>query len=94
MRPQRLQRCFVRCCLLIPFHYSSVLLADCCPLPRRRLVQSWPSAIRTVFGDQERYETNYFAPFQVGVGGRPGAAGLRVDIDAAFSLPCAALAPA
>lgn len=27
--------------------------------------QSWPSAIRTVFGDHERFETNYFAPFQV-----------------------------
>ena len=27
--------------------------------------QSWPGAIRTVFGDQERFETNYFAPFPV-----------------------------
>ena len=25
--------------------------------------QSWPSAIRTVYGDQERFETTYFAPF-------------------------------
>jgi len=24
---------------------------------------SWPSAIRTVYGDQERFETTYFAPF-------------------------------
>ena len=24
---------------------------------------SWPSAIRTIYGDQERYETTYFAPF-------------------------------
>jgi acetyl-CoA synthetase len=25
--------------------------------------QSWPSAIRTVYGDQDRFETTYFAPF-------------------------------
>ena len=25
--------------------------------------QTWPSAIRTIYGDQERYETTYFAPF-------------------------------
>lgn len=27
--------------------------------------QSWPSNIRTVYGDHERYETTYFAPFPV-----------------------------
>ena len=26
--------------------------------------QSWPAAIRTVYGDQDRFETNYFAPFK------------------------------
>ena len=25
--------------------------------------QSWPSAIRSIYGDQDRYETTYFAPF-------------------------------
>lgn len=27
--------------------------------------QAWPSTIRTIFGDQERYEMTYFAPFKV-----------------------------
>ena len=27
--------------------------------------QGWPGAIRTIFGDQERFETTYFAPFKV-----------------------------
>lgn len=27
---------------------------------------SWPAAIRTVYGDQERFEMVYFAPYQVG----------------------------
>ncbi len=31
---------------------------------RACLLQAWPSTIRTVFGDQERYETTYFAPFK------------------------------
>ena len=35
---------------------------------------SWPGAIRTVFGDQERFEMVYFAPFQVG----GWAAGVRM----------------
>jgi acetyl-CoA synthetase len=26
--------------------------------------QAWPSTIRTVYGDQDRYETTYFAPFK------------------------------
>lgn len=26
--------------------------------------QAWPSTIRTIFGDQERYETTYFGPFK------------------------------
>jgi len=30
--------------------------------------QSWPAAIRTLFEDQDRFETVYFAPFQVGSG--------------------------
>jgi acetyl-CoA synthetase len=25
--------------------------------------QAWPSTLRTVYGDHERYETNYFKPF-------------------------------
>ena len=25
--------------------------------------QAWPSCLRTVYGDHERYQTNYFAPF-------------------------------
>eukprot|EP01025_Chloroclados_australasicus_P031013 TRINITY_DN3128_c0_g1_i4.p1 TRINITY_DN3128_c0_g1~~TRINITY_DN3128_c0_g1_i4.p1 ORF type:complete len:702 (-),score=75.22 TRINITY_DN3128_c0_g1_i4:641-2746(-) len=28
------------------------------------LKSSWPSAIRTIYGDQERYETTYFKPFK------------------------------
>ena len=27
--------------------------------------QAWPSTIRTIFGDHERYETTYFAGFKV-----------------------------
>lgn len=27
---------------------------------------AWPSTIRTIFGDQDRFETTYFAPFKVG----------------------------
>jgi acyl-coenzyme A synthetase/AMP-(fatty) acid ligase len=27
------------------------------------LMQAWPSTLRTVYGDHERYETNYFKPF-------------------------------
>lgn len=27
--------------------------------------QSWPAAIRTLFEDQARFETTYFAPYQV-----------------------------
>lgn len=27
-------------------------------------LQAWPSTIRTVYGDQDRYETTYFAPFK------------------------------
>lgn len=26
---------------------------------------AWPSTIRTIFGDQDRFETTYFAPFKV-----------------------------
>lgn len=26
-------------------------------------MQAWPSTLRTVYGDHERYETNYFKPF-------------------------------
>ena len=26
--------------------------------------QAWPSTIRTIYGDQERFETTYFAPFK------------------------------
>ena len=40
------------------------------------LACSWPSVLRTIYGDQNRYETTYFAPFKVGtfVGQRmPGA---------------------
>lgn len=25
--------------------------------------QAWPSTLRTVYGDHDRYETNYFKPF-------------------------------
>lgn len=28
---------------------------------------AWPSTIRTIFGDQDRFETTYFAPFKVGL---------------------------
>ncbi len=27
------------------------------------LAQPWPSTLRTVYGDHERYQSNYFAPF-------------------------------
>lgn len=27
--------------------------------------QAWPSTIRTIYGDQERYEETYFSPFKV-----------------------------
>ena len=30
------------------------------------LACSWPSVLRTIYGDQNRYETTYFAPFKVG----------------------------
>jgi len=26
---------------------------------------AWPSTIRTIYGDQDRFETTYFAPFKV-----------------------------
>ena len=26
---------------------------------------AWPSSIRTIYGDQDRFETTYFAPFKV-----------------------------
>ena len=32
---------------------------------------AWPSTIRTIFGDQERFETTYFAPFKVGASTAP-----------------------
>jgi acetyl-CoA synthetase len=55
--------------------------------------QAWPATLRTVYGDHERYETNYFKPFPgyyfsggaafsphivVGVG--PSAASSQADV--------------
>jgi hypothetical protein len=63
-----------------------MLSNSCWPLPAGEcegmlcIKQSWPSAIRTVFGDQERFETNYFAPFQVGAdpqGRQAGSAAVK-----------------
>ena len=56
------------------------MTAGTCVLPAQELhgpcegylciKQAWPSTIRTIYGDQERFETTYFAPFKA----RPTAA--------------------
>lgn len=38
--------------------------------------QAWPSTIRTIYGDQERFEMTYFAPFKV----RPETKALEVPL--------------
>ena len=53
---------------------SCNLIVSCCVLLQELegvcegylcIKQAWPAAIRTIFGDQERFETTYFAPFKV-----------------------------
>ena len=54
--------CFVSAVSFLIEKVPCMRLAQC----RLRFIEgvcSWPSVLRTVYGDQERYETTYFAPY-------------------------------
>jgi AMP-binding enzyme len=51
--------------------------------------QAWPSTIRTVYGDHERYETTYFAPFKVRRRQQPDS--LLPRVPCAIGLSCCVL---
>ena len=78
----------------VPFRHASVSAM----LPAQELhgpcegylciKQAWPSTIRTIYGDQERFETTYFAPFKARISGHRSCQprGLRLMIDCLSSL--------